>query len=360
MRAAMRLAALMCALWCASAVHGAPEAVWLATTHDFGAFDENIGVATCTFEAVNTGDSPLVVLSARANCGCTTPRFSDSPVMPGDTARITVGYDATGRPGRFTKNVVVTTNAVPSRTTLVITGSVIGTSNTLRGRYPVDAGAMRLRTTALAYGDVPSTATGGQYVEGYNASSDTLRPRVVGRPPYISAIVSPSAVPPGENFVISTVFDPVACGLWDVVTDTLTVEAAGRRTTLTAVAVVKEDFSQLTERQIENAPEVSVTPQVLDAGRISTDGKPLKFSLAVKNTGRSPLRLRRVYTTDGALRLALPRKDEVRQGKTVRIGVEADPAALTGRDMLNSRIIIITNDPSAPRTAVRVIGEVIK
>lgn len=341
-------------------MYGAPEVVWLSTTHDFGAFDEATGVATCTFEGVNTGDAPLVVLSARANCGCTTPRFSDSPVMPGDTVRVVVGYDASGRPGRFSKNVVVSTNAVPSKTTLVVTGTVIGSAATLQGRYPVDGGAMWLRTSVLSYGDVPRTATGGQYIECYNASADTLRPTVVSRPSYISAIVSPSEVPPGENFVISTVFDPVVCGQWDEVTDTLTVEAAGRRITLTARATVKEDFSHMTTEQLYMAPVASVAPEVLDAGRISVTGKPVKLTLTIANKGRSAMKLRRVYTTDGALRLRLPKSDEVKPGKTVSIGVEINPSMLAMRDMLNSRIIVVTNAPSGPRTSVRVVGEVIK
>lgn len=361
MKAAMRLTLFLAALFTAMSVSAAPQAVWLSTTHDFGAFDENLGVVTCTFEAVNTGDAPLLVLSARANCGCTTPRFSDRPVMPGDTARITVGYDATGRPGRFSKNVAVMTNATPARTTLEIRGTVIGTSNTLRGRYPVDAGAMKLRSSTLAYGDVARNATGGQYIEGYNASADTLRPLVVSRPRHISAIISPAAVPPGENFVISTVFDPAVCQAWDIVTDSLVVEAAGHAVTLTSVAVVKEDFSHLTSEQLQRAPVIAVSPATIDAGRIAvSDHKPLKFTLNVRNTGREPLKLRRVYTPDEAIALRLPKTPAVKPGKTASITVEINPADLAGRDMLNSRIIIITNDPASPRTVVRVVGETIR
>ena len=341
---------------CCPMSHCAPRGVWLDTTHDFGAFDEALGVVRCTFDVVNAGDEPLVVLAARANCGCTVPQFSDRPVAPGDTARITVGFDPTGRPGRFSKNVVVTTNATPAKTTLVIKGAVIGTSNTLRGRYPVDAGAMRLRSSSLSYGDVPRTATGGQYVEGYNASPDTLRPVVVSHPRHISAIVSPAAVPPGENFVISTVFDPVASQQWDIVTDSLTVEAAGREVVLHTVAVVKEDFSGMTPAQLDRAPVISVGSEKLDAGRIDTGGKPLHLVVEISNKGREPLRFRRVYSTDKCLSLRVPDK-AVKPGKSVKIPVAVDVAGLAGREMLNSRIIIITNDPANPRTVVRVVGE---
>lgn len=357
---ARRLLSAAAALVAALAASAGPQAVWLAPEHDFGAFDESLGIVSCTFQAVNTGDEPLVVLNARANCGCTTPHYSDRPVMPGDTARITVGFDASGRPGRFSKNVVVTTNAKPAKTTLTVKGTVIGTSNTLRGRYPVDAGAMKLRTDELAYGEVSRARTGGQYIEAYNSLNDTLRPRVLKKPDYISVTISPAAVPPGENFVVSTVFDPVSCGQWDIVTDTLTLEAAGREVVLTSVAIVREDFSHLTPAELDRAPIVEAAPATLDFGRIApAQKKPLSLTLRLANKGREPMKIRRIYCPDAAVDVTM-KKRQVKPGKSERITVSVRPDKLAGAKMLNARLIIITNDPANPRTAVRLVGEVVK
>lgn len=352
------LLSLSALLLTALGAHAQAQAVWLDEHHDFGAFDESLGVVTCVFEAVNTGNEPLVILNARANCGCTTPTYSPEPVAPGDTARVTVGYNADGRPGRFSKNVAVTTNARQSKTTLTISGTVIGTANTLRSRYPVDAGAMKLRSAALAYGEVSRRATGGQYVEGYNASSDTLRPRVTYTPPYISAIVSPAAVPPGENFVISTTFDPTRCPLYDVVTDSLTVEADGHTVTLSTVGIVTEDFSTMTGAQMDRAPVISVTPAQLDFGRIDTSvSSPLSATLEIANNGHEPLKLRRVYSADSAVSVAM-KSSTVKPGKRIKLKISIDRASLAGKPMLNSRLIIIANDPANPRTTVRLTGEI--
>ncbi|MDE7125423.1 MAG: DUF1573 domain-containing protein, partial [Muribaculaceae bacterium] len=59
---------------CTTAAWGGPHAKWLSTTHNFGAFSEETGIVTTTFRVVNTGDEPLLILAARANCGCTTPK----------------------------------------------------------------------------------------------------------------------------------------------------------------------------------------------------------------------------------------------------------------------------------------------
>ena len=44
------------------------------------------------FTVKNTGDKPLIISKVQASCGCTTPEWSQDPIMPGKTAQIKVGY----------------------------------------------------------------------------------------------------------------------------------------------------------------------------------------------------------------------------------------------------------------------------
>lgn len=340
------------------AAYAAPALVWLDTHHDFGAFQEQEGVATCSFRAVNVGNEPVVIINARANCGCTTPDYSEAPVLPGDTLSIIVGFDPAGRPGRFRKNITVTTNAEPAKTTLAISGTVIGSPATLARRYPVDAGSMKLRSDELFYGSVPVTATGGQYVEAYNATADTLRPAVAYAPPSVSVTISPAAIPPGENFVISTVFDPTRAGAWDAVTDSIVISANGVSTAIRTRAVVTEDFKNLTGRQLDAAPVISLPTNLLDLGRISRDSRPVTISMEIGNTGQSPLKIRRIYCPNPAVSVAF-KKLEIKPGKKERLTVTVNPGQLpVDAKMINTAIYIIVNDPANPRNSVRLVGEV--
>ena len=36
-----------------------PKLTWTDTTHDFGAFQEDMGAVSCTFTAINTGTEPV-------------------------------------------------------------------------------------------------------------------------------------------------------------------------------------------------------------------------------------------------------------------------------------------------------------
>lgn len=93
-------------------------------THDFGTIKEANGPVTCDFEFTNTGNEPLVIISATASCGCTRPNYPKEPIKPGKNGKITVTYNPKGRPGEFDKSIKIRTNG-NKRPILKITGVVI-------------------------------------------------------------------------------------------------------------------------------------------------------------------------------------------------------------------------------------------
>lgn len=95
-------------------------------THVFGNVKENGGPVTAKFEFVNDGDTPLVIISANATCGCTRPKYPTDPVKPGGKGVIKVTYLPKGRPGEFEKTVKVRTNSKKNKkVVLKISGVVV-------------------------------------------------------------------------------------------------------------------------------------------------------------------------------------------------------------------------------------------
>lgn len=94
-------------------------------SHDFGTFVETANVQQCTFTFTNEGDKPLVINQAVASCGCTIPKYTKTPVKPGEKGTISVTYNGRGRfPGHFKKMITVRTNGVPEMTRLYIEGTM--------------------------------------------------------------------------------------------------------------------------------------------------------------------------------------------------------------------------------------------
>ena len=78
------------------------------TEFDFGKIPQGKPV-THIFLFTNTGKTPLTLDNVQASCGCTTPEWDKTAVAPGETSKITVGYNAANE-GTFTKSITISYN----------------------------------------------------------------------------------------------------------------------------------------------------------------------------------------------------------------------------------------------------------
>ncbi|MFH1160356.1 MAG: DUF1573 domain-containing protein [bacterium] len=100
-----------------------PVATFDKTTNDFGNIDQGIP-KTAEFTLTNEGNEPLLISSAKASCGCTNLNYSQEPIMPKKSTKISATYNAAA-PGPFTKTITVVTNADANPVVLWIKGTVI-------------------------------------------------------------------------------------------------------------------------------------------------------------------------------------------------------------------------------------------
>lgn len=75
--------------------------------YDFGTVKQTDDKVTHKFVMTVTGDQPVAIISATANCGCTTPKYDRKPVKPGTTSDITVSFIPKGQRGEIDKTVRV-------------------------------------------------------------------------------------------------------------------------------------------------------------------------------------------------------------------------------------------------------------
>lgn len=340
-------------------LHARQSVEWLEGQHDFGAFDEDDGNVSCNFRFVNTGDEPISIIAARPSCGCTVPSFQRTPVAPGDTAAISVTFNPTGRPGRFDKNVKVQlSGGDPARITLKIKGVVIGNSNTLRSRYPVDAPPLKLRTSVIAFPEFHTRHSKAEFVEVYNASSDSVTPQWVDLPSYIKVTTVRPTVPPGEQIAYAVTLSPGPSTPYGLLTDSITlIPAPGAKpVTLDIVTTINEDFSNLTEAQRRDAPRVKPSTDSVDFGSFSdlSASNIQSRTFKIYNEGKNPLKIRRIYTNDPGVSVSVDQQT-VKKGKSATATITVDPSLLPS-DILNARIALITNDPDNSTIIIRAVG----
>ncbi len=95
------------------------------TSYNFGAVAENGGPVSHEFTFTNTGDANLVIVDARADCGCTKPEYPLKPVAPGAKGKIKVTFNPKYQASPFSKTITVQTNGKQKKVRLKITGTIV-------------------------------------------------------------------------------------------------------------------------------------------------------------------------------------------------------------------------------------------
>lgn len=344
-----------------SAATAQPQISWNETHHNFGAFSEDSGKAVTAFEYTNTGTEPLILMGVRTSCGCTLADYSRAPLAPGEKARIIVEYDPTGRLGRFKKSITVDSNTEPRRSKLTISGTVVGGENSVRALYPEARGPIALQRGTALVGDVVKGHMKTVFINAYNQSTDTIRPSFGATPDYLRVTIEPKSIPPGEQASMIIYFRSDLCTDWGLSETEVSVKPdslSDMEFILPVAATVVEDFSTLSLKDLEKAPVIAVEPERLIFDTIDpADHAAAEVSFEIINRGKSPLTIRRIYSPDPALKISCKGKMTIKRGKRLKVNVSLDPAALAG-DILNSGIIIISNDPTTPTMELRAVGEI--
>ncbi|NLA23969.1 MAG: DUF1573 domain-containing protein, partial [Bacteroidales bacterium] len=87
----------------------APKVNFVNTEHNFGNVKSGV-VIKHDFEFKNTGKSDLHIRKVRASCGCTPTNPEKMLIKPGETSKIGMSFNTTGRKGNQHKTITVITN----------------------------------------------------------------------------------------------------------------------------------------------------------------------------------------------------------------------------------------------------------
>ncbi len=99
---------------------------WLDSVVNFGTI-KNGEKISIKFRYRNSGNKPLVIISARPGCGCTVADYTKGPVLPGSEGLVTASFDSKRFSGEVHKYIEVNTNTKNgTEHTLSFTGTITG------------------------------------------------------------------------------------------------------------------------------------------------------------------------------------------------------------------------------------------
>ena len=100
-----------------------PKMTFAKNEHDFGLIRENEPVSY-SFKFENTGDADLIITSAKGSCGCTVPDYPKDPIKPGESGKIKVSFNPSGKKGQQHKTVTILTNTAAGQEKLGVKATI--------------------------------------------------------------------------------------------------------------------------------------------------------------------------------------------------------------------------------------------
>lgn len=183
--------------------------------HDFGNVPEGT-VATYEFRFKNTGTQPLIISNVQASCGCTTPEWTKTPVLPGKSGVVKAMYSSAGRPGVFNKTVTVTSNAATPSTVLSIKGTVLGKEEVKANLTPAQLAQSPRAVLDRTSHDFGKMETGQQPVARFTVKNTGKQDLVLGTLSSSCGCVgykaAPQPIKPGQSSVLELLYKPRQTG----------------------------------------------------------------------------------------------------------------------------------------------------
>ena len=334
-----------------------PTVMFETESHDFGKIKEADGPAVFNFIFRNTGGSPLILTNVQASCGCTTPSWSKEPIMPGAKGTITVSYNPQNKPGSFSKDITVTSNAEPAKLIIKISGEVIQRQIPIEETYPTNFDGFRLKTNQITFQSISPDKKQSSAVEVYNNTDKPMNIKFSEVPSYISIKISSNIIEAKGKGLIDLTYDASVKNDWGPVFDRIAVivndkDNANNRLSITAN--IQDNFNALTPEQILNAAKIDVDNANFNFGVIKP-GDKAAHDFVIKNTGKSDLLIHKVQPSCGCT-IATLKSNVLKPGESTTVSISFDSKGKDGA--IEKYISIFSNDPTKPSLALYIKGTI--
>jgi len=94
------------------------------TEFDFGTINEG-DVVDGNFKITNKGKVDLMILSAKASCGCTVPEWPKEAIKPEESADLKFVFNSRGKVGSNNKSITLKTNTAKGTEVIRVKGNVL-------------------------------------------------------------------------------------------------------------------------------------------------------------------------------------------------------------------------------------------
>lgn len=320
--------------------------------HDFGTIKEVDGAVAYDFEFVNQGNAPIIIKNVESSCGCTSPEWTKQPVLPGKKGFVKATFNPKDRPGYFDKTITVYSNARPAVMELKIKGTVEGKTRTVLGDYPYELpSGLRLPLESISLMKVHKGEVKSMAIGVFNNAGKQVAVGFANLPAHIQMSIEPQQIPDKSKAVIKAAYNTSMKGEYGLNQEKVTLVVDGKKYDLPVSVFIEEDFKEV---NLATAPVADADKKYYNFGK-TPSSQPASFTYQLKNTGKSPLKIHRLYTNDKRVVAEIAKKD-LQPGESTPVNVKTVSGAEPGN--VTAVVSIISNSPTVPELRIRFYGDI--
>lgn len=321
---------------------------FIQKTHDFGIIREEDGEVSCVFQFINAGIETISIKKITASCGCTSPAWSENPILPNHKGEFTLTFNPKERYGAFNKGATVFFSSLSGNVTetVSITGFVQFPEKSIEEAFPYDLGNnLLLKDRFFILGSVCKGTNKTQIVEIFNNGEVPIAISGYNLPKYIKVNSTPTTLQPKENGLLTLTYITHDMLDWGYVADSIHFLVNGKKTSATVEFRIdlKEDFSKMTIQEKVDAPIIKLSANTVNLNTIPI-GTKKSAVIRIKNLGIQPLIIRKINSEVSYLTVNYKKKT-LKSGATTNLTIIVDATYLHPFDF-KKRIQIISNDPN--------------
>jgi hypothetical protein len=322
---------------------------------DFGEVDELKGNVEHEFLFTNNSNRPIKILGVQASCGCTTPGWSQTPILQGKTGFIKASFDPKGRPGYFNKTLTITSDWDSNPIVLQIKGQVITTSDRGMNEFPVSNGNLFFRTKSFSLDKVYINKEPAQkQFPVINKGNAPIKFLSVAKPPYIQ-IEMPGVLEPGARGVIKVIYDGKAKNQFGFAMDNVQITTDDRgyeAKSISVFAMLEEYYPLPTPEEALRSPMLIFKEETVDLGRMDQNAAIEKM-VTIRNAGKKDLQIRALQGNCACITAEMPNK-LIKPGDSTMLKISFKPQSRGGTQQ--KAITVYSNDPRNPVQRINVVA----
>jgi hypothetical protein len=329
------------------------------TIRDFGKIREDGGNAEHDFTFVNTSSQPVTILKVTASCGCTTPGWTNEPVLPGKTGFVKGSFNPSGRPGYFNKSLTVTTSAGGNPITLSLKGTVTNEEvDSDVSRLKIASGNFMLRAKEINFGKIyiNRPATSQEFIV-FNSGQQPIQISSVRSPAYIN-VVHPDTIAANQQAVLKVTYNAMLKNQYGFVSDNIelvTDDEALPLKSLPVYATIEEFFLPVSSAEQDRVPVMALPSAAMEFGNIR-EGASLQKEITFRNGGRKELIIRAIQPNCRCLSVNAS-ETKIAPGKEGKITITWKAEGKKGAQ--HKAITIYSTDPVNPVQRVALTASVL-